>query len=220
MKSNHNLCPSCGRALKGTRRKFCSTECVLKSSNSKHQNYKNQHRRGVSKKMQLMKMKGMSCKVCGYKKNYAAMAFHHRDPKKKSHGLDSRACSNMSWKSLVLEAEKCDLVCMNCHMEIHHPQFEAENANKIMDDFVQFNQTEVNQHLLKPMNCERCGVEYQPDKHKRKFCSDKCYRLNSRRVERPSKEQLEKDLSEMNFVKVGKKYGVSDNAVRKWLKSY
>jgi transposase-like protein len=39
-------------------------------------------------------------------------------------------------------------------------------------------------------------------------------------VARPSKEELEKDLSEMSYVKTGAKYGVSDNAVRKWIKQY
>jgi uncharacterized protein YjcR len=37
-------------------------------------------------------------------------------------------------------------------------------------------------------------------------------------VERPSHEQLLADLRELSFVKVGAKYGVSDNAVRKWLR--
>jgi len=43
--------------------------------------------------------------------------------------------------------------------------------------------------------------------------------MKCRKVERPSREQLEKDLSEMSFLKVGKKYGVSDNSIRKWLKT-
>ena len=47
----------------------------------------------------------------------------------------------------------------------------------------------------------------------------KCHRLNSRKVKnRPSKEQLLKELSESNYVQIGKKYGVSDNCIRKWLK--
>ena len=37
----------------------------------------------------------------------------------------------------------------------------------------------------------------------------------------PKKEQLINDFKELkNFVQVGKKYGVSDNAVRKWCKKY
>lgn len=41
-----------------------------------------------------------------------------------------------------------------------------------------------------------------------------------RKVERPSYEQLQKDIHEMSVVQVGKKYGVSDNAIRKWIKKY
>lgn len=221
MKSTHNLkCQSCGNALSGRRTKFCSTQCVLKSTNSKHQNYNNQQRRGAAKKIKLMQMKGLACKMCGYNKNYSALAFHHRDPKIKSHGLDLRTCSNKSWDSLLKEAEKCDLVCMNCHMEIHHPDLDAKSSQNKMNEFIVFDETQVNQHLLDPMNCIRCGAEYQPDKSKRQYCSEKCCRLSSRKVDRPSKEQLDLDLSIMSFVKVGKKYGVSDNAVRKWLKSF
>jgi uncharacterized protein YjcR len=42
----------------------------------------------------------------------------------------------------------------------------------------------------------------------------------TRKVDRPTYEQLKADLSSMSFVAVGRKYGVSDNAVRKWLRSY
>jgi uncharacterized protein YjcR len=40
----------------------------------------------------------------------------------------------------------------------------------------------------------------------------------TRKVERPSREQLQADLETMSFLAVGRKYGVSDNAVRKWLR--
>jgi transposase-like protein len=39
-------------------------------------------------------------------------------------------------------------------------------------------------------------------------------------VARPSYEQLVADLEPMSFVAVGRMYGVSDNAVRKWLRAY
>lgn len=44
--------------------------------------------------------------------------------------------------------------------------------------------------------------------------------LERRKVIRPSKEILMDDLINMSFVAVGKKYGVSDNSIRKWCKSY
>jgi hypothetical protein len=49
-----------------------------------------------------------------------------------------------------------------------------------------------------------------------KICLHKSYRI----VERPPYEQLIKDIEELNFRNTGKKYGVSDNAIRKWIKNY
>ena len=39
----------------------------------------------------------------------------------------------------------------------------------------------------------------------------------TRKVPRPSYDQLKADLETMSFCAVGRKYGVSDNAIRKWL---
>ena len=44
--------------------------------------------------------------------------------------------------------------------------------------------------------------------------------LNQRKVERPSYEHLLREVEETNYCVVGRKYGVSDNAIRKWVKSY
>lgn len=45
-------------------------------------------------------------------------------------------------------------------------------------------------------------------------------RIKERRKNIPSKEELEKLIAQYSFVKIGKLYDVSDNAVRKWCKSY
>ena len=41
-----------------------------------------------------------------------------------------------------------------------------------------------------------------------------------RKVSRPSYEQLMQDVRTMSFLAIGRKYGVSDNAVRKWIRWY
>lgn len=41
-----------------------------------------------------------------------------------------------------------------------------------------------------------------------------------RRVERPPYEDLKKELASSNYSAMGRKYGVSDNAIRKWMKIY
>ena len=43
---------------------------------------------------------------------------------------------------------------------------------------------------------------------------------NLRKVERPSNIQLAQEILETSFCAVGRKYGVSDNAIRKWCKTY
>ena len=53
-----------------------------------------------------------------------------------------------------------------------------------------------------------------------KNCSE-CQHKNQRKVkERPTYEQLLKDIEETNYSATGRKYGVSDNAIRKWIKQY
>jgi transposase-like protein len=42
----------------------------------------------------------------------------------------------------------------------------------------------------------------------------------SRKVERPPFEQLLAEIEATSYVAVGRKYGVSDNAVRKWVRFY
>lgn len=66
--------------------------------------------------------------------------------------------------------------------------------------------------------CEICGNTLQ---HKEKrYCSKDCSSTGSRKSPRPTKEQLEEDIKTMSFLAIGKKYSVSDNAIRKWAKSY
>ena len=43
---------------------------------------------------------------------------------------------------------------------------------------------------------------------------------SQRRVKRPPYEQLQNEIKELGFTGTGKKYGVSDNAIRKWIKFY
>ena len=45
-------------------------------------------------------------------------------------------------------------------------------------------------------------------------------RTKEKRKNVPPKEDLEKLIYNTSFVQIGKQYGVSDNAVRKWCASY
>jgi Zn finger protein HypA/HybF involved in hydrogenase expression len=52
-----------------------------------------------------------------------------------------------------------------------------------------------------------------------KECQE-CSFISKRKVDRPNKEELQKMIKEMSWIAIGKQYGVSDNAVRKWARKY
>jgi hypothetical protein len=75
--------------------------------------------------------------------------------------------------------------------------------------------------------CLYCGRSFVPSRARQRYCSRDCGvhsrgprnpRPETRKVERPSHGQLKADLAAMSVAAVGRKYGVSDNAVRKWVR--
>lgn len=69
----------------------------------------------------------------------------------------------------------------------------------------------------KSIRCESCGKLLKS--WQRRYCSVDCMRVEQRN-DRPSSEELTRDMETMTWVAIGKKYGVSDNAVRKWARLY
>lgn len=65
----------------------------------------------------------------------------------------------------------------------------------------------------KTINYCSCGKEIEK---KSKKCIN-CHNLKQRKVDRPILEILIKEVKELGYTGTGRKYGVSDNAVRKWL---
>lgn len=65
-------------------------------------------------------------------------------------------------------------------------------------------------------NCPICGKEKEAAA---KLCI-KCSQINSRKVERPSREMLKSEIRSNSFLSLSKKYKVSDNAIKKWCKLY
>ena len=67
-------------------------------------------------KQMLMEEKGGACEKCGYNKCVAALEFHHLDPLAKEGGIIGTTASYIRQKA---EADKCILLCANCHREVH-----------------------------------------------------------------------------------------------------
>lgn len=80
-----------------------------------------------------------------------------------------------------------------------------------------------------PRSCLRCAEAFVPKYPQQRYCSAYCgarwdrrglKRPGARKVERPPHEVLLRDVLELGYLAVGRKYGVSDNAIRKWLREY
>ena len=66
--------------------------------------------------------------------------------------------------------------------------------------------------------CQRCGKEISRSST-RTYCRE-CYRFFTRKVERPSREELKKLIKNNSFTQLSRDFQVSDNAIRKWCKAY
>lgn len=64
--------------------------------------------------------------------------------------------------------------------------------------------------------CSNCGREISP---KATLCV-KCLGELNRVCKHPDRQELKDMIRTMSFVDIGKKYGVSDNAIRKWCDNY
>lgn len=202
-------CEVCGIELKGKQQKFCSNKCKCKTSNHKHQSYVAQQERAKRRKAKLIMMNGGKCSLCGYNKNYAALAFHHSDPGIKSFELDGRALSNHSWELILSEVAKCILLCQNCHQEVHHPDHTINIAD-------------VDLHGLEktlPLSnfCCDCGKQIKVANTSR--CPE-CFHKKQEKVSWPPTEELLKLLETNSYLAVGRMLGVSDNALRKRIKNH
>lgn len=133
------------------------------------------------------------------------------------------SCGLSEWlgKPIPLELEHSDgdhsnnllsnlkILCPNCHA--HTPTYrERKNKGK------KYGQR--NFRIKSKLYCTLCGCELKA-KPKTGLCF-KCYnqnRIQAAKEKRPPIEQLLKEINESSYSAVGRKYGVSDNAIRKWV---
>jgi hypothetical protein len=78
-------------------------------------------------------------------------------------------------------------------------------------------------------SCATCGTTFRPSNRSQRHCSLTCGGRSDgaqaaqrarRIVQRPPYEQLVAEVAAEGWSAVGRRYGVSDNAVRKWVRAY
>lgn len=94
---------------------------VVKSKNLSSKQVKENKIKAVKNRRKELKIlaveyKGGSCCKCGYDRYIGALEFHHINPEEKDFVVSK---NTMSWEKMKKELDKCEMLCANCHREIH-----------------------------------------------------------------------------------------------------
>lgn len=113
--------------------------------------------------------------------------------------------------------ENLRILCPNCHSQTS--TYCGSNLNKSSKSEYRnnkyLNRNELEEvKKIKTKNFCSCGKQIKKTSKNCNTCHTKSLRIK----ERPSIEQLEIDIKELGYCGTGRKYGVSDNSIRKWLK--
>lgn len=223
-------CLNCKKEIKNNK-KFCDNSC--------HREFLNKEQ---IKKWKLKKWTGTTgygqvsdtikkyifeknknkCEICGWDKvnkktNKIPLQIHH---------IDGNALNNFE--------ENIQLLCPNCHSltenfgslnkqsQIKKQKTRTLKVCKICGkNFLTYGLKEEcdecseNKTIKEKNFCTECGKEIT--KHSK---SGKCRDCAIKSKKMPSKEELEFLIKNKNILQISKDFGLSDNAIRKWLKKY
>lgn len=159
----------------------------------------------------------------------------HIKEKLYKNGLKKRECElcgqDEEWKgkkmSLILDhinginndnrLENLRIVCPNCNATLDTHCLGYNRLNKkdsILDENILIVE-KIIKHFTKDKHCE-CGTLISNSSKKCKTCDE----ILQRKVERPTYEELQTSVKLIGYSATGRKYNVSDNSIRKWIKNY
>ena len=106
-----------------------------------------------------------------------------------------------------------------------------ENLRIVCPNCASTLETHCGRNLPRTRSCAGCGRTFAPKAIRHRYCSRECFyrqrpgpgagipRPHLRKVTRPPYEQLMREIEATGYEAVGRKYGVSGNAIRKWVRA-
>ena len=144
-------------------------------------------------------IKEYRCEICGlteWQNKPIPLELHHKD------------CNHFNNNFNNLQ-----ILCPNCHAQqegnagANSNHYNTQHMNKIKNEIIK------EKKKICPI-CKKNEINFSS-----KMCID-CMYISRRLVERPDRETFKTLIRTIPFVQIGKKFGVSDNAIRKWCKTY
>lgn len=213
-------CLNCGKELNKQVKKFCDNKCFIEYQYHKYiKDWKLGKITGVvgfgvSKYIRryLLEKYNYSCQECGWNKinpytNKTPLEIHHKDG-----------------NYLNCSEENLALLCPNCHSltdtykSLNRPEMRRDRTRYNQRPNPFFDELNCDKKEKKKYFCPVCGNEIT---RKAKLCLNCRKKENLKNSNKPSKEILmEESKNFVSYVKLGEKYGVSDNTIREWFSSY
>jgi predicted nucleic acid-binding Zn ribbon protein len=143
-----------------------------------------------------------------------------------SEGLKSRACE-LCGQGEVWRGRRMALILD--HINGVATDNRLENLRIVCANCAATLDTHCGRNVNRERTCPVCGRSFVPKRRDQQQCSTSCGGLSARSraaarvrrtVERPPYEQLISAIAATSYLAVGRRYGVSDNAIRKWIRQY
>lgn len=154
---------------------------------------------GLKKRLYREGLKERQCELCGQGETWQGKPLAlHLDHINGNHRDNS--------------IENLQIVCPNCHSTL---DTYCGKKNKLKNTCKECSDP-IRSDVVYCINC-------RPDKSVRtpaQITAARSPKPSMRKVERPPYERLLQEIESSSYVQVGKKYGVSDNAIRKWVRQY
>jgi len=123
------------------------------------------------------------------------------------HHLDFNRSNNRTTNLIVLE--RSQHARLHAWLDAGAPGWQQPGENRVNSG---------KSKLTKSILCKVCSIQLQG--YQDKYCSHSCAQQASRKVPRPSVEELEQDICSMTWESIARKYGVTSGSIRKWARKY
>lgn len=195
-------------------------------------------------KVKIVTAMGDCCQICGYSRCIEALELHHLNPSTKDFSFGDIIANPRKWAEIAKELTKCVLLCACCHREVHFGTTSLPDTYKVFDASKLLRSSPMSKvadlDLVEELRFQSVAQLALMLQVSASFLRQRLKKLGTsaaeirakypevlelsafsrRKVSRPSKPELSALLTICPLTKIGEKFGVTDNAIRKWCVAY